>query len=68
MRDMLRALPSFPAELPEFDPGSAPADPVAPGQPAGQIGDSQARAAAARGALSAGLEGRRGSAVPPLRS
>jgi pyridoxamine 5'-phosphate oxidase len=29
MRDMLRALPSFPAELPEFDTGSAPADPVA---------------------------------------
>jgi pyridoxamine 5'-phosphate oxidase len=28
MRDMLRALPSFPAELPEFDTGSAPADPV----------------------------------------
>jgi pyridoxamine 5'-phosphate oxidase len=29
MRDMLRALPSFPAELPEFDTGAAPADPVA---------------------------------------
>ena len=28
MRDMLRGLPSFPAELPEFDTGSAPADPV----------------------------------------
>jgi pyridoxamine 5'-phosphate oxidase len=28
IRDMLRALPSFPAELPEFDAGSAPADPV----------------------------------------
>jgi pyridoxamine 5'-phosphate oxidase len=28
LRDMLRGLPSFPAELPEFDTGSAPADPV----------------------------------------
>ena len=29
LRDVLRALPSFPAELPAFDTGSAPADPVA---------------------------------------
>ena len=29
MREMLRALPSFPAKLPEFETGSAPADPVA---------------------------------------